>query len=207
MLFIRLYLILSVVLLSACASDQAIIRHQANVDFSEIKSYSIFKRASKFTEQQNINDTLRNSIELAIEKEFDKQGFVYREPEQADVMVAYVLTGIEVLKPFNTTGKFTACPACPSNGRDKEGRQKRSRANANGNQQGSKDRQLAKADAERNIGTLVIDILDAKTFRTLWESEYPLNVKSSDNSREVQEKIKQAITEIMKMYPTNQPAK
>lgn len=204
MLFIRLYLILSVALLSACASDQAIIRHQANVDFAKINSYSIFKRASKFTEQQNINDTLRNSIELAIEKELDKQGFVYREPEQADVMVAYVLTGIEVIKPFNTTGKFSACPACPSNGRDKDGQQKRSRPNSNDNQQGNKNRQLAKADEERNIGTLVLDILDAKTFRTLWESEYPLNVKGKDNSREVQEKIKQAVHEIMKMFPTNQ---
>ena len=205
MLILRLYFLCIIVFLSACASEQAIIRHQAKVDFEQIKSYSVFNRASTFTEQQNISDTLRNSIELAIEKELDKQGFNYAKPEQADVMIAYVLTGLAVIKPFNATGKLDMCPSCQPNGRDQGSRQKRSRPNSNENQQASKSRQLAKADEERNIGTLIIDILDAKTFRSLWEGEYSLKVSSTDNSQEVQEKIEKAVRIIMQSYPTNQP--
>ena len=206
----RLSFILWLFLLSGCASKEALVLHQAKVDFNQFTSYSLFERSSTFTEQQNISDILRNSIELAIEKEFDNQGFTYQEPTNADVMVAYVLTGIEVIKPFNSTGSLNVCPGCGTSGNGSQGKNKKSRKgqypNPNASQQRRKSEQLARDDNARNIGALLIDILDAKTLRSLWKGEYPLNAKSENSSKEVQDKITLALNEMMKLYPTNVPA-
>lgn len=205
-----LVVLFSVLFLSGCASQEAIVRHQAKIDFTKFNSYSLFERESAFTEQQNIGFVLRNSIELAIEKAFNKQGFDYKDPNDADIMVAYVLTGIEVIKPFNSTGSLHICAGCGTS--NKKGQQrKKSRksqsSNSNARQQRTKDQRLMKADEERNIGALMIDILDAKTLRSLWKSEYSLDAENEDSSKEVQDKLTLALSEMMKLYPTNIPSK
>ncbi|MGJ8693818.1 MAG: DUF4136 domain-containing protein [Thalassotalea sp.] len=191
-------------LMLGCSSNAVIVQKKANVDFSLINTYSLFPLDSTFTEQQNISHRLRNSIEIAIEKEFDAQGFNYKVPEEADVMVAYLLTGIEIVKPFTTSNQLNTCVHCD---KDQDRERNRSRGaksrSPDANQQQMKTRKLAKEDNERNIGAIVLNIIDRKTLRTLWQSEAELNVKSSDNNIDVQNKIRFAVSEIMKLYPSN----
>ena len=199
---LRVLFITGMLFLAGCASDKTIIQYQAKTDFSKIKTYSLFERSSSFTEQQNISDMLRNSIELAIEKEFDHQGFKYKKSDEADVMIAYVLTGIAINKPFTPNSQLKMCASCKS----AESHKPQPSYSSN-DQKKMKNRQLERADNERNIGALVLNIMDTKTLRTLWQSEYPLDVENDDNSADMQNKIKLAVSEMMKLYPTNIPAR
>lgn len=205
MLFIRLMLMVVLLLTAGCSSFKFVdLHHQADINFNELKTYSLFERSSAFTEQQNINHSLRNGIELSIENTFDEYDFLYKDADKADVMVAYALTGLPVLKPFNYTNSDVQCTYCLNEQKNKnkdqvsnngKGAQKPTRGESR-----QRNRQLYEADNDRDVGALVIDILDRKTLRTLWEGEYPLGVDLDDSSREVQEKVQEALDALMKHY-------
>ena len=189
----RLFITTLVVTLvvTGCSFKSVSLHHQADVNFTPLTTYALFDRDSVFSDQQDINTNLRNSIELAIENSFDDHGFVYKEMESADVIVAYALTGLPVLNPFNYTNNKVKCDFC---------RGEKKVTNIQQQSQRQKSQQLYKADDERDVGALVIDILDKNTFRTLFEGEYPLKIKKKNSSREVQEKIQEAVDEIMLYY-------
>lgn len=194
-------------LLTGCSSNEALVKHQVTAEFSDINSYSFFERNSFFTEQQNINDTLRNSLELAIEKSFDAHGYVYQEPLLADIIIAYQLTGIALentLSPLENMGMCTVCIPKDKNKKPTQPEKPiKGRLPKNKNEQIAKIRQHQKNKREDNIGDLVLNFINVKTKKSLWRSEYPLNIKEKDNSQEIQIKIENAITEMMKLFPTN----
>lgn len=178
--------------LSGCSFKSVSLHHQADVNFKQINTYAVFDRDSVFSDQQAINDNLRNGIELAIENSFDDYGFSYKALKDADVIVAYALTGLPVLNPFNYTNNDVKCDFC--RGDNPKTKQKKHQSER------QRSQQLYKEDNNRDVGSLVIDILDKNTFRTLWEGEYPLGIKKKHSSREVQEKIQEAVDEIMLFY-------
>lgn len=181
--------LLFIVFLTGCSSspEPAIVKHQLpRFDFDAVTSYSTFPRDSKFAEFQDINDALRNTIELAIEREFDRQGFVFKEPDEADVMVAYQLSGLRVNKK-KRNADVHICPegqVCDK-GQKKKGKRKRQARNF-----------------EPGLGSLVINLINTENKQSIWKTSYPLDVEAKDNSRDIQEKIEIAIIEIMKQYPT-----
>lgn len=203
MLFIRFMFIIIVLMAAGCSSIKFVdLHHQADINFNDLTTYSLFERSSAFTEQQNINHSLRNGIELAIENTFDEHNFRYKEADSADVMIAYALTGLPVLKPFNYTNSNLQCAYCLNEKKNNEqllsnGKSPQQRTRRENRQ---RTQQLYEADNDRDIGALVIDILDRKTLRTLWEGEYPLGVDLDDSSREVQDKVQEALDELMKYY-------
>lgn len=194
MVLIRCLLFLMV--LSGCSSspEPAIVKHQLpRFDFDAITSYSTFPRESKFTDFQDINDALRNTIELAIEREFDRQGFVFKTPDEADVMVAYQLSGLQVNKGQKRTADIHICPegqVCDNGRKNKAKKSNRQR------------KQQSNFRQSQNLGSLVINLINPQNKQSVWKTSYPLDVDDKDNSRDVQEKIEAAMVEIMKQYPT-----
>ena len=79
-------LVTTILMITGCSFKSVDLRHQADVNFNELKTYSLFEQESAFTEQQNINDNLRNGIELAIENTFDHHGFSYANIDDADII-------------------------------------------------------------------------------------------------------------------------
>jgi hypothetical protein len=169
-------------LINACSS-----RHSAGVvyhdsfDFSKVKSYSLYNRNSPFTDSQNLLDSRRNAIEIAIERTMSSNKFDYIEPEQADVIVTYYLLNGKFSEYSNYNEVVRFCAHCL-------------RANAwQTNHQYSNIAQ----------GSLILDLIDPKNKRSVWRSAYPLNIKVKDNSTKINAKIQQGVNSMLALYPKN----
>jgi len=173
---------LAITLLTGCISSKvATSRYKANFDFTAINSYTTFGRDSTFSDYQNINDATRNSIELAIEQVFDKIGFTYRTSENADIVIGYHLVGRnpKELSRYNKGVKY--CRLCLRAG---EGKSK-----------GSTWRILP--------GSLILDVINTENNRSIWRSVLPLKIDGKDNSKDIQDKIYNAIDIMLKKFPGN----
>ena len=166
--------------LVACSSiHDATTAFRANFDFSSVQSYSTYGRNSAFGELQNLSDSTRNTIELAIEQGFDENGFNYKAIKKADVVIAYHLLNrnMSELKKYNKQVKY--CGYCLKAG------------------------EASRVELEKKLrpGSLILDIIDPKTQRSVWRSVYALGFKATDNSREMQEKISNAVDNMLRDYP------
>jgi hypothetical protein len=168
------FLVLS---LAACSSSNNAIYHN-KFNFAAVKSYSIYHRDSDFTDTQSLSDTRRNSIEIAIEKHMEQRGFNYLPPESADIIVTYhSVNKASDFKRYNKAVLF--CQQC---------------IQASNWHQGSDKLTISKS-------SLVIDLIDPKRKRSVWRSIQPLKIDDKDNSQEVNEKIYQAVHDMLVQYP------
>jgi hypothetical protein len=158
--------------------EAGVVYHDS-FDFTKVKSYSLYNRNSAFTETQNLLDTRRNAIEIAIERTMANKKFSYEELEKADVIVTYhVLNGkLGDYSKYNEVVHF--CIHCL-------------RATT-----WQKERQYSPA----NRGSLVIDLVDPKQNRSVWRSIHPLDIKEEENSAETNDKIKQTVNLMLEQYP------
>ena len=169
---------LTITLLAACSTSDNAIYH-ADFNFSSVSSYSIYERNSDFTDNQNLSDTRRNSIEIAIEKNMAKQSMQYRAPEEADVIVTYhVVHMASDYKRYNKSVLF--CQQC---------------LQANNWHRGSDKLKISQ-------DSLIIDLIDPKRSRSVWRSIQPLKIEPKDNSQEVNEKIQQAVNAMLNQLPS-----
>lgn len=157
---------------SACSiNPEVTIQYQPRFDFSTITSYSLYPRNSDFSELQNVNSILRNNIELAIEQRLDTLGLRYEQSENADVIVSYYLLSPS-RKKFNAYNKSVKyCEHC-----------------LNFYQGDAKEKSW-----QKHPGSLLIDLVETKTHRSVWRSVYPLNIKTKDSSQKVQTRISDVI--------------
>lgn len=175
-----LSIILLFTLISACSSrNNAGVVYHHSFDFSQVKSYSLYNRNSPFTDSQNLLDTRRNAIEIAIERTMSRKKFDYLEPEQADVIVTYYfLSGkLREYSEYNEVVRF--CVPC---------------LRANAWQTNHQYSNLA-------TGNLILDLVDPKKKRSVWRSTYPLNINVKDNSAKLNKKIQQAVNSMLALYP------
>lgn len=166
--------------LTSCSlSNAATTNFRGSFDFSTVESYSTYGRNSAFGDLQNLSDNTRNTIELAIEQGFDENGFHYKTLIKADIIIAYHVINDDVseLKLYNKQVKY--CGYCLKLG------------------------QATRKDLKGNIrpGSLILDIIDPKSQRSVWRSIYPLGFKEKDNSQEEQKKISDAIDSMLQDYP------
>ena len=69
--------------------------------------------------------------------------------------------------------------------------------------------QATHAELENKLrpGSLILDIIDPKSQRSVWRSVYPLKFKADDNSREMQEKISTAVDSMLRDFPQGKRGK
>ncbi len=165
--------------LAACSSSTATTSFRDGFDFSLVKSYSTYGRNSAFGDLQNMSDSTRNTIELAIEQGFEKNGFQYKTLQKGDIIIAYHVLNNRVaeLEKYNQQVKY--CRYCLRAG----------------------DTSRAKIKSQLRPGSLIIDIIDPESQRSVWRSIYPLGFNDDDNSREMQKKISHAVDIMLLDYP------
>ena len=168
--------------LASCSSKKAITKYQTQYDFSSINSYSFFERNSAFTDLQNLNYSMHNRIELAIERGLEEKGFKYKELDKADIIVGYYLMGRsrKELEAYNKGVKY--CAYCLT-------------SMDTGKKSGKRD------TPQLSPGNLIVDVISPDTKRSIWRSYYPLRIKDDDNSKEVQEKLIEAIRAMLSNVP------
>jgi hypothetical protein len=171
---------LLLILLSACSSNkQAGAVYQTRFDFSQVKSYSMHNRNSDFVVLQSIDYVTRNSIEIAIEQSMEKQGFLYSNLDEADVIVSYHLISKKrkSLSQYNKSVLY--CSYCLR----------------------ASNWQSETKNWDSTAVNLIIDLIDVQTQRSVWRSVYPINIYIQDNSRQMNNKIKSAISLMLALYP------
>lgn len=166
--------------LTACTTfDSTVSAYRNSFTFSTINSYSTYQRNSDFSNLQNLPDSTRNTIEIAIERNFDAKGFEYKPLEQADIIVTYYLIerSFEEFNLYNREINF--CSYCLRSG------------------------QNTRVELEKSYraGSLVLDILDPKNKSSVWRSVHRLKISEKDNSRDIQEKINAAVSNMFNTYP------
>lgn len=148
-------------------------------NFEKVNSYTMFDRNTGFRVDQNMTDFTRNQIELAIDKSMLAKGFNYKETN-ADITVSYAIIGRSPgdFSAYNKAVRF--CSPC------------------------LKSRTWVSTDKPWDIsrGSLVIDLIDPVTKRTVWRNIFPLEIEVKDNSQEVNAKINQAVNVLLIKYPT-----
>lgn len=171
---------LLIILLSACSSvKEAGVVYHDSFDFSAVKSYSLYGRNSAFTETQNLIDTRRNAIEIAIERTMASKQFSYQPLAQADMIVTYhVFNGNRhEYSHYNESVRF--CTQCLRASTWKT------------------DQQYSSI----NRGSLILDLVDPKQKRSVWRSMYPLELKPKENSADTHDRIKHAVSTMLAEYP------
>ena len=173
-----LFLCLFIFFVSACSTHSDAV-YQTNFNFSKVKNYSIYQRDSTFTNTQNLTDSKRNSIEIAIEKALDHQGFQYQEIDKADMVITYhMLNGKkDDYRDYNKEVLF--CHHCLKA--------------SNWYNEGDK--------LKIKLGSLIIDLIDPKRKRSVWRNIAPLKINDKDNSQVVNDKIQQTVMLMLQQYP------
>ena len=67
--------------------------------------------------------------------------------------------------------------------------------------------EIAELENKLRPGSLILDIIDPKSQRSVWRSVYPLKFKADDNSREMQEKISTAVDSMLRDFPQGKRGK
>ena len=177
MLTKRFFIVFVLVLISACSTSDNAIYH-SGFNFSLVNSYSFYERNSDFDDHQNLSDSQRNRIELAIEKGMANEKLQYKELDKADIIVTYHLVNkASDYKNYNKAVLF--CQQC---------------LQANNWRKGSH-----KLKVTRN--SLIIDLIDPQRSRSVWRSIQSLQFKPKDNSQEVNKKIQEAVNEMLIQLP------
>ena len=178
--FYCFFVLLSCYLLNACSvNTSASSRIKSNFNFAKVQSYSTFERNSLFSDYQNISDTTRNSIELAIEQVFDQLGLQYKQQIEADVIVGYhlITENFDELKAYNKGVKY--CEVCLKwSHKDQVNHQ-----------------------WKLLPGSLILDVVEPQFNRSIWRSILPLKIKPKDNSKDMQIKIRAALELMLKNFP------
>lgn len=174
-------LLLIIVMIQGCAERPKVdTRFRGNFDFSAIESYSLYERNSSFSEFQNISDSTRNSIEIAIEKALDKQGYIYKNPEEADVIVGYHIVNKPVdLKRYNAGVRYN-----------------KYRLQAGAIDSANKAKHLNTV-----AGSIILDLVDTRKKQSIWRGVGAMAIDEDDNPREVQQKIHAAIALLLMELP------
>jgi len=171
---------LLLIFLSACASKQtAGVVYHDSFDFSAVKSYGFYDHNAAFNESQNLLDTRRNAIEIAIERTMANKKFSYAEIEQADVIVTYHVFNGKYRDYSNYNEAVHFCVHCLR----------------------ATTWQTAKKYSSVSHGSLVLDLIDPKKNRSVWRSIYPLDLNEKENSAETNDRIKQAVAMMLAQYP------
>lgn len=194
MLFWRCSLFCLFITLMSCSTKKADVYFQHATLLKGLTSYSLFPRNSSFSEQQNISDGLRNSIEIAIEGNFEQQGFTYKEVSNADVIVTYQLLGKNYKSKSSEQPFSTHCEHCT--------KPQKKQAQRSRNQQAGRDARSLFEKQETEAITL--RLLDSTSRRTLWHASYPLQITTDDYNLAVQDKVGVAIEALIQQLTLSQ---
>ncbi|MEW6998199.1 DUF4136 domain-containing protein [Colwelliaceae bacterium BS250] len=170
-----LFISLVTLLISGCSS-QTEYRFDQDYDFSQVKTYGIFPRESKFSDIQHLSDFQRNRIEISIENVMEQRNFSYAEYEKADVVVSYFWVGrsLQELREYNKGVK--ACLGCsPSEQQD--------------------------LNKDIKSSMLIIDIIDNANQRSVYRSFVKIKLKEGNSSDENNDLIIEAVAEMLANFP------
>lgn len=179
MRFVYLFFIFfTLTLLSSCSTQVGhVVDYQHSFPFSNVKSFSLFPRNSNFYNNQSLPDATRNRFELAIESALEAQGFNYVPIDRANVIVSYfsVSENRGQLLKYNRAVRF--CLSCSH----------------------QPNRQMLADNYPE--GTVIVDILDTKSERSVWRGLFKLSSYAQKSDARKEQAIRAGITSMLSQFP------
>lgn len=185
--------ILGMFLLSSCATTKVKFDYDKSIDFTEFKTFEYYGWADNSDEILNQFD--KDRIEKSFGKEFKNRGMSFVESNGDLVVTLYIVTEKKTETTATTTSMGGGYGGYGYGGYYGYGPRY-------GWGTGYSTTTYNKYDY--TVGTLIIDVYDAKNKRLIWESIGTKTVDENPQTRD--ESIPKAVNAIMKPYPV-QPIK
>ncbi len=168
----------AVIVLSACGGVVPQVGYSPGASLSASPTYSFLARDTLRGYNPLANDLTSNRIELAVEKIFSARGYPYQaKAADADIVVSYFVLGVDKQYLVNYNRGVSPCALCPM----------------------PETSQSAVQKYER--GTLIIDLLDPKTKRSIWRGSLGKMIAADQSPTERNKSIREATQAILAEYP------
>jgi hypothetical protein len=180
------YAVLAFLLLLACSGVKVITDYDKSVDFSQYKTFEYYGWAEESDKILNRFD--RERFEQAFGEEFKKRGLKYVEENGDMVVVLFIVVEQKTQKTANTTthGGYG-------------GYYGRYYGYGPGYGWGPSYSTTTITEYDYQVGTLVVDVFDAKEKKLIWEG---IGTKTVDENPQTRDKnIPKAVAAIMMQYP------
>jgi hypothetical protein len=178
-----LYTLSVFVLLSACSGIKVFVDYDKSLDFSQYKTYSYYGWAEESDKILNRFD--RERIEQAFGAEFKKRGLEYAEEGGDMVVVLFIVVEQKTQKSASTTHQGGYYGGYYGYGP--------------GYGWGPSYSTTTISEYDYQVGTLVIDVFDAKEQKLIWEG---IGTKTVDENPQTRDKnIPKAVSAIMAQFP------
>lgn len=165
------------ILLQACTPAKPDIDVKDAYPFSAVRSYALMSRDDLQDNESLISDALRNRIELAIEAQMDAKGFQNVARDKADVRVAYRVITRPNRPPSKAGRAEIPCRSCSQE-----------------SQSNFKRRQF-------DEGTLIIQMIDRKTGKSVWRAVAPGSINPKADMDDRKEQVNKAVAFLLENFP------
>ncbi len=178
--------IFAVLAISSCSSIKVISDMDQTVDFTKFKTFEYYGWAEESDKILNRFDKER--IESAFGDEFRKRGMTYVESEGDVIVTLFIVTEQKTKTTATTTGMggmYGGYGGYYGHGP--------------GYGWGGGMSTTTYSDYDYVVGTLVVDMYDAKEKHLIWEASGSGSIKENPKGRE--DRIKNTVMLIMRKYP------
>ena len=179
----NLFILPVVLVLGACSATYTPETDQSsNYDFSSIKTFNVI--GDKNIRNPMISDIDRERIDTAVANSLTEQGKQVSDEESADVLVSYFVVTKDKVKVNSTHSGYYGRFAAPGYGR------------------------LAHVSTRNYVeGTLVIDVIDNYSKKSVWRSTLTKSIKNYDTADKREQAINNAMQSVFNTFPSNHPIK
>jgi hypothetical protein len=183
MKFRRVAFVLFAALLTGCSSVSVNYDFDKATDFSSLSTFAWQHSTQPTTGNPRIdNDLLDTRVRRAVESNLTAKKFTMTKREEADFLVAYFI-GID--------RRISGSGGSASVGMGR----------SSGSRSGSVTLSSGSSVTEEETGLITIDIIDAKTGRTLWRGTGSRRTSSRPNQQQVTERVNDMVLRILKRFP------
>ncbi|RLD62942.1 MAG: DUF4136 domain-containing protein [Bacteroidetes bacterium] len=185
---------LSLLLLSSCASIKVSSDFDKTVNFSKFKTFEYFGWAED--SGKLLNEIEQKRIERAFGKEFIQRGMKYVEKDGDIIVTLYIVTEQKTQTSSTTVGVgYGGYGGYGGDGGDYG----YGPGYGWGSGKGMSTSTTSYNQTEYLVGTLIIDVYDAKNEKLVWESLGKKTIDENPKSRD--QNVAKSVAAIMRPYP------
>ena len=181
--------ILSVLLLSSCASVKTDFNFNQSIDFSQYKTYSWIKPGSK-SKENKFNDLMHSEVIRSIETALESKGLKKTNYNKADIHINYMINVSNKVMQSQYYDYYTIGGATARMGR---GYGPYGYYGSGGPYYSTR--------MEYEQASFVIDMLDKNTRGIAWRGHASKTIDRGNNMKKQLEIIKSTIEKLFKKYP------
>lgn len=179
----KLFLLSSVFIISACATDYVATDYNPNQDFSKYKNYAWLKKEEK--NNAKVSELDRNRIKAAIDHVLAQKVYSLTDEKSASFLISYFVTVEQKRSRSSNSYGYVGYGGYGPHG-------------GVGVSMGFP---LNNSENYYDEGTLIIDIIDATDNKLIWRGSVSREIYDKTTPQEREKMINQSVTNILAKFP------